>query len=111
MSNIVVTVDQPPSGMVSEKLRMAVGLTLLDENSVTVLLLDDGVYTGLGIDREKSRLEIDKHLETLSMMGAKLLASASSARKRGVEYKKFGIGMLSDEELSTLLKESQTNII
>lgn len=111
MPDVVVTIREAPSGRVAEKLRMAVGLTLVDDNRVSALLIGDGVWAGLGTDPERSGLEIDKHLETLSVLGAKILAHAPSAEARGVVYGKFGVGMLSDEQVSSLLKAENTVIV
>ena len=106
-----VTIKDAPSGRVAEKLRMAVGLILVDDNKVNVLFTDDGVWAGMGVDKEQSDFEIDKHLETLSAMGARMMASAVSAGRRGVTYDRFGIDLLSDEEISDILTRAGTTII
>ncbi len=108
---IMVTIKEPPGGAMSEKLRMSVGLTLDDNNEVSVLLIDDGVYTGLGMDEEKvGSKKIDKHLEMLEMMNVKVFAHEGSVKGRDVFLSKFGVEKVDDDEVARLLFESDVTI-
>lgn len=106
MKKVVVTISQAPSRAISEKMRMAVGLTLEDENAVTLLLIGDGVYALQGTDPEKTGFDVEKHLKTITMMGHSVIASAQSAASRGVEAP----GALFDEEIARLVRESDVTL-
>ncbi|VAX24823.1 hypothetical protein MNBD_NITROSPINAE02-231 [hydrothermal vent metagenome] len=111
MKNTLVVISDPPSGQVAERLRMTVGLTLENDNKVTALLIDDGVYTGLGLDHEKlGAKEIDKHLKMLGMLSVEVFAHTGSCDKRGVTLDGFGIIGASDDDVAKLLEEADVTI-
>ncbi|MBI4666616.1 MAG: DsrE family protein [Nitrospinae bacterium] len=103
MKNVLVVVSSAPSPAVSEKLRMAVGLTLEDGNNVSVLMIDDGVYAGLGHDRSKTGVEIDKHLAMLELMKKDIYAHQPSCGQRNVKLSRFGVKLVDGEGLKDLL--------
>lgn len=105
MKNVTVIVSKAPGGDVSETLRMAVGLSLEDGNRLRVVLVDDGVYVGLGHNREKTGLDIEKGLSTLEMLKKEILAVKPSLESRGVTLSKFGIRAIEQEEFSKILME------
>lgn len=107
MKNIVVIVSQHPSRQVSETLRMTVGLTLHDDNKVTLLLTDDGVYTALGTDSSVlSNIELDKHFDMFPMVGVDILAHAGSVNKRRITPDKFGVKIVDDNEAEKIVTDA-----
>jgi sulfur relay (sulfurtransferase) DsrF/TusC family protein len=87
----------------AEALRMSVGLTLA-ENNVTVVFAGDGVYTLLPIKPERlGSPEVAKHLETLEMMGCRLVADADAIESRGLEELAWGVEQLPRAEIARLL--------
>ena len=106
MKNIVVLISEAPSVAVSEKLRMSVGLTLEDENSVTVLMTDDGVFACLGVDSEKSGYIIDKHVDTVKLMQHKVVASLSSAKERSCDLANSKAEPIGDDEIKSLIQNA-----
>ncbi len=69
----------------AEALRMSVGLTLR-EDKVTVIFMDDGVYTATPIKSEAINLKpLHKEFEALSMLNCALLADRPSMEKRGIK--------------------------
>ena len=106
MKNIVVLISEAPSVSVAEKLRMSVGLTLEDDNSVTVLMIDDGVYASMGVDHEKSGYVIDKHIDTVKMMKHKVLASKTSAEKRGLDLSGGRAEPVGDDEVKSTINNA-----
>jgi len=106
MKNVTVIVSEAPGSRTAEKLRMSVGLTLEDGNAVTVLLIDDGVYAALGLDREKTGVDIDKHLKMLEMMKKAVIAHKPSMEARGIANARFGIKEITDGELGKILAET-----
>ncbi len=111
MKKTLVVISDPPSGQVAERLRMAVGLTLEDGNKVTALLIDDGVYTGLGIDHEKlGAKEIDKHLKMLGMLSVDIFAHSGCCDKRNITLGDFGIIGASDEDVAKLVEQADVTI-
>lgn len=111
MKNTLVIISDPPSGQVAEALRMTVGLTLENDNKVKVLLIDDGVYTGLGLDHERLHAkEIDKHLKMFGMLSVEVFAHIGSSDKRKVSFSSFGIVGADDDHVAKLLEEADALI-
>ncbi len=83
--HVVVTMNRPPYGTIfyTEGLRAALGVTAgIDENSVDVVCLGEGVYYCLkGVDRTDSA----KYLQTLSGQGVKIKAEKESISARGLK--------------------------
>ena len=106
MKNVVVLISDAPSVSVAEKLRMSVGLTLEDDNNVTVLMIDDGVYASMGVDTEKSGYVIDKHIDTVKMMKHKVVASQTSAEKRGLDLPDGRATPIGDDEVKNIINNA-----
>lgn len=82
---VLITINQVPYGSIyyTEGLRAAVGITSgIDENTVTVAYLGDGVYFTLhGVDRK----DTDKYISTLQKQGAKMVVEKESLKERGIK--------------------------
>lgn len=65
---------------------MSVGLTLEDDNKITVLFIDDGVHllrkTNPGLIQSGI---IYKHLDALRLLGHRVVADKESLEKRGIK--------------------------
>ncbi|MDH5477439.1 MAG: hypothetical protein OEY50_03830 [Nitrospinota bacterium] len=109
---IALVVNRPPDFYTAEKLRMAVGLTLEDDNRIRVLFIDNGVYSVNGIEMGKnpSNIEINKSLETLGLLGAELFAHTPSMSKAGVEAHKYKVLPLDGRGAAGMLQESDVII-
>jgi sulfur relay (sulfurtransferase) DsrF/TusC family protein len=86
MKKITVIVRNPPLSTKrnSEALRMSVGLTLR-EDKVTVIFIDDGIYTATPLKPEIVGSQPGKkEFEVLSMLKCTLLADELSMKKRGI---------------------------
>lgn len=105
MKNVTIVVSQAPGGEIAELLRMSVGQTLEDGNRVRVVLVDDGVYAGLGHDKGKTGIEIEKSLSTLEMLKKEIYAVKSSVEDRGVALSRFGVKLIDREEFVAMLRE------
>ncbi|MEE8473200.1 MAG: DsrE family protein [Dehalococcoidia bacterium] len=82
--HVLITFNHAPYGTIyyTEGLRAAVGVTSgIDEHTVDVVYLGDGVYFTLkGVDRK----DTNKYLGTLSAAGYKLQAVEESLTARGI---------------------------
>ena len=109
---VTLVVNRPPDFHTAEKLRMAVGMTLEDDNRISVLFIDEGVYSVNGIDMGKnpSNIEINKSLETLGMMGAKLYCHAPSMRAAGMESQKYNVASLDEAGAAEMIREADVII-
>ncbi|MBI5815706.1 MAG: DsrE family protein [Nitrospinae bacterium] len=106
MKNVTVVINSAPGFPVGEKLRMAVGLTLEDGNAVSVLFIDDGVYAALGLDREKTGVDIQKHVKMLGMMNKTLCAHGPSLETRGVDLTGSEVKKVTGAETEKMLAEA-----
>ena len=69
----------------AEALRMSVGLTLR-EDKITVIFMDDGVYTAAPIKSELIGIQPPKkEFEALSLLKCTLLADKLSMERRGIK--------------------------
>ncbi|MGR3295100.1 MAG: DsrE family protein [Candidatus Bathyanammoxibius sp.] len=87
MAEIIVVIHKTPFNTLrnSEGLRMSVGLTLEEDNKVTVLLIDDGVYLLRKTDPELiGSGVIRKHMDALILLGHRIVAEKESLEKRGI---------------------------
>lgn len=87
MKNITVIVKNLPMNTRrnSEALRMSVGLTLCGDN-VTVVFMDDGVYSASPAKPELiGAPALKKEFEALPMMKCTMLADKPSLDKRGIK--------------------------
>jgi sulfur relay (sulfurtransferase) DsrF/TusC family protein len=85
---------------------MTVGLTLAD-HSIAVVFRDDGVFTLLPTQPALiGALEIDQHLETLQLLGVRLIAERESLTDRQLSQLKWEVERLDRREVIQLLGES-----
>jgi sulfur relay (sulfurtransferase) DsrF/TusC family protein len=90
----------------AEALRMSVGLTLR-EDKVTVIFLDDGVYSATKIKPELVKLKpLNKEFEALSMLKCPMLADKLSMQKRGISALVANVRATEREELVKTITES-----
>ena len=109
---ITVVINRPPDFKTAEKLRMAVGLTLEDSNKISVVFIDNGVYSvnGIALDKNPANIEINKSLETLVMLGVTLYAHTPSMEKTGMQAQTHNVSLLSDGAVAGMLGEQDTII-
>ena len=90
----------------AEALRMSVGLTLRDDN-VTVIFMDDGVYTAAPIRSELINIETPKkEFEALSILECLMLADKPSMRTRGIKSLSANVAAAEREEIVRTITES-----
>jgi sulfur relay (sulfurtransferase) DsrF/TusC family protein len=90
----------------AEALRMSVGLTLR-EDKVTVIFLDDGVYSATQTKPELVKLKpLSKEFEALSMLKCPMLADRYSMQKRGISALVANVRPIEREELVKTITES-----
>ena len=110
MKNIVIAISGHPTGRTSEMLRMALGVTLDDGNKLSILLIDDGVYAGQGVDPPEYGYDINKHLETLEMLNVDVVAHAGSLKSRKIALDNYKPRVVEDLETDQLLENSDIMI-
>ncbi len=106
MKKIAVVIDRAPDPNLFELLRMTVGMTIEDENKVSLLLLGDGVFCINRIDEEKLGFDMAKHFEMLKAMKADLYAHTESAEQRNVSLSGTWFQSLDDGATVEILAES-----
>jgi sulfur relay (sulfurtransferase) DsrF/TusC family protein len=90
----------------AEALRMSVGLTLR-EDKVTVIFIDDGVYSATPTKPESINLaSLDREFGALRMLKCTLLADKPSMDKRGVKELIENIKTADREEIVRTMNES-----
>jgi sulfur relay (sulfurtransferase) DsrF/TusC family protein len=90
----------------AETLRMSVGLTLL-EDKVTVIFMDDGIYSATRAKPEMINLpSLDREFGALKMMKCNLLADKPSMDKRGIKELIENIKTADREEIVQAMNES-----
>jgi sulfur relay (sulfurtransferase) DsrF/TusC family protein len=90
----------------AEALRMSVGLTLR-EDKVTVIFLDDGVYSATQTKPELVKIKsLSKEFEALSMLKCPMLADKLSMNKRGISALVANVRAIEREELVKTITES-----
>lgn len=108
MKKITVIVRNLPlnTRRTAEALRMSVGLTLR-EDKVTVIFMDDGVYTASSAKPELINFQsLKKEFEALSMLKCPLLADKLSLEKRGVTNLLANINATEREEIVRTITNS-----
>ncbi len=108
MKNITVIVRNLPfnTRKNSEALRMSVGLTLRDDK-VTVIFIDDGVYTATPARPEMINSPAPvKEFEALRMLQCRMLADKVSLEKRGLRELIRDIRPAEREEIVETMTES-----
>lgn len=90
----------------AETLRMSVGLTLR-EDKVTVIFMDDGVYSVTVTKPESINLpSLDREFGALTMLKCTLLADKSSMDLRGIKELIENIKTADREEIVRTMNES-----
>jgi len=90
----------------AEALRMSVGLTLR-EDKVTVIFMDNGVYSATRLKPERINLaSLDREFGALKMMKSTLLADKPSIEKRGIKELIENINIVDREEINQTLNDS-----
>ncbi len=90
----------------AEALRRSVGLTLR-EDKVTVIFLDDGVYSATRTKPELVTFKPStKEFEALSMLKCPMLADKLSMQKRGISTLVANVRAIEREELVKTITES-----
>ncbi len=108
MKKIAVIVKNLPMNTQrnAEALRMSVGLTLR-EDKVTVIFLDDGVYSATQTKPEMIKLKpSSKEFEALSMLKCPMLADKLSMQKRSISTLVTNVRAIEREELIKKITES-----
>ena len=109
MNQVAVIIHKSPFNTLrnSEGLRMAVGLTLEEDNRVTVIFVKDGVYLIGNVTPEKIQSgTIKKHLEALRLLGHRLVVERESMEERGVKEPSVKADVLSRAEVVKILSEA-----
>ena len=89
---------------------MSVGLTLR-EDRITVIFMDDGVYTATPTKPELINFQPPKkEFEALSMLKCAMLVDAPSLEKRGIKNLNPGVKTVRREELVKTITESDVVI-
>ena len=90
----------------AEALRMSVGLTLR-EDKVTVIFMDDGVYTATRTKPEIINVTPPvREFGALTMLKCRLLADKPSLEKRGIKELIENINIVEREEIIRTISES-----
>jgi sulfur relay (sulfurtransferase) DsrF/TusC family protein len=90
----------------AEALRMSVGLTLR-EDKVTVIFMDDGIYSATPTKPENINLASpDREFGALRMLKCTLLADKPSMEKRGIKELIENIKTADHEEIVRTMNES-----
>jgi len=90
----------------AEALRMSVGLTLR-EDKVTVIFIDDGIYSVTPMKPECINLSsLDREFGALKMLKCCLLADKPSIEKRGIKELIENIKLADREEIVRTMNES-----
>ena len=90
----------------AEALRMSVGLTLR-EDKITVIFMDDGVYTATRTKPEIINVPPPvKEFGALTMLKCKMIADKPSLEKRGIKELIENIQILERDEIVRTISES-----
>jgi len=105
---IVIIKSNPFSWKAFEALRQAVGLSM--EHNLSVIFLKEGVYTLTDWKPEMIGIEpIDKSIQALGMMEAKLIVEEEALRERGLKLKdwQIPINIMPKEEICEVVKDAE----
>lgn len=109
MKKVAVVIRALPFNTIrnSEALRCAVGLTIEEENKIQVLFIDDGVWTAASLDtKAASSRDLGKHVETLEMMEAELMAEEEALTARGIKVGRKEIATKPRQVINQAIKEA-----
>jgi sulfur relay (sulfurtransferase) DsrF/TusC family protein len=94
------------SVLISEALRMSLGLTLTD-NLVTVVFIEDGVYLPVSLATETFGYpDAKRHIETLMEEGCELVAETESLKERGLLDQRIEMKIKSRREIDQIIEQS-----
>jgi tRNA 2-thiouridine synthesizing protein C len=113
MKKVVIIARTLPFNSIrnSEALRCAVGMTLEEENKVQVIFLGDGVWTAALLDsKAASSHDLGKHVETLEMMEAELVAEEEALNERGIKVNREEINVKSRQAIDEAIKDADVVI-
>ena len=83
---------------------MSLGLTLKDDNLVTVFFAEDGVYLPVSLASETSGYpDVKKHIETLKEMGCRIIAEKESLKERGLQDRPIDAEVISRKEIDQII--------
>ncbi len=110
--HVLITLNNAPYGKIyhSEGLRAAVGVTSgIDEHTVDLVLLGDGVYFGL---KDVSRADSAKYLGTLTKDGRHLKADAEALHARGIKNEELApdVDPISRKDVLALIAKADVTI-
>ena len=108
---VFILKSNPFSWKAFEALRQAVGAAI--EHNVLFIFLKDGVYTLTDWKPELIGIEpIDKSIESLGMMGAKIIAESEAVRERGVMFKDWGVDIevMDKDQICDIIKDAEVVI-
>ncbi len=112
MKHVTVIINKSPlsSIMVSEVLRMSVGLIIMN-NKVRLVFAADGVYSLGLVDHERiDGPEITKHLLTLQEFGCELIAEEDAVKLAALDKVSVPIQLKNKQEIAQMLTESDAVI-
>ncbi len=107
----VVIRSSPFSWKTFEALRQAVGSAM--EHEVSVIFIRDGVYALTDWKPQLIGIEpLDKSIEALDMMGAKIIAEEEALRERGLKLKDWGVDIdkLPKDDICEIIKDSEVTL-
>lgn len=110
--HVLITFNRAPFGSVhyTEGLRAAVGVTSgIDENTVDVVFLGDGVYFTLAdVDRSDTAL----YLGTLAKLGYALKVERESLTARGIAEQNLArdVEVIGREQVLDLIRQADLNV-
>lgn len=113
MKKIAIVIRALPFNTIrnSEALRCAVGLTIEEENQIQVFFIDDGVWTASSLDSIAAKNnDLDKHVETLEMLGVELIVEQEALIKRDIKVSKEGIIAMHIEAVNQAIREADAVI-
>ncbi len=108
---VFILKSNPFSWKAFEALRQSVGAAI--EHNVFFIFLKDGVYTLTDWKPELIGIEpIDKSIESLGMMGAKIIAESEAVRERGVMFKDWGVDIevMDKDQICDIIKDAEVVI-
>ncbi len=108
MKKVTTVIRRSPfnSVIISEALRMSLGLTLTD-NKVTVVFVEEGVYLLLSLSADVIGYpDLKRHIETLNMLGCELIAERESLEKRGLLCDSNEVNIKSRREIDQVIDRS-----
>jgi sulfur relay protein TusB/DsrH len=110
--HVLITLNREPYGSIfyTEGLRAAVGVTSgIDEHTVDVLYLGDGVYFAL---KDVDRSDSAKYLSTLSAQGANLKVEREALQARNISDSDLAddVEVISRDDVLQLVRRADATI-